>query len=116
MGETITFLLDQDYGRKGSVFAPFYNVATATTMAMSRIAKTTQSRVIPMFFVRNKDNKGYTLKFMPALDNYPSDDPVADATRFNALVEEVARDYPEQYGWTYKRFNTRPEGEPKVYD
>jgi Kdo2-lipid IVA lauroyltransferase/acyltransferase len=115
-GETITFLLDQDYGKKGSVFAPFFGIETATTTALSRIAKTTKSNILPMLFFRRNDKKGYILQFLPPLDNYPSDDAVADASKFNQVLENAVKQYPEQYGWTYERFATRPEGMPKLYD
>ena len=115
-GAIIGFLLDQDYGANGSVFAPFFNIPTATTTTISRIAKNTNSIVIPTFLFRNKDQTGYQLIFKPPLENYPSDDPLADATRFNELVESGVREYPEQYGWTYRRFATRPEGMEKIYD
>ncbi len=115
-GAILGFLLDQDYGRKGSVFAGFFNIPTATTTTLARIAQHTNSIVIPTFLFRNPDSAGYRLVFHPALEHYPSGDPVKDAECFNHIVEQAARQYPEQYGWTYRRFATRPEGEPSLYD
>jgi KDO2-lipid IV(A) lauroyltransferase len=113
-GAVIGFLLDQDYGTKGSVFAPFFGVPTATTTTIARIVQNTNSIAIPCFVFREKHR--YCLEFYPPFENYPSDDPLKDATEFNALVERCARRYPEQYGWTYKRFSTRPEGTAPRYD
>ncbi|MSP53785.1 MAG: hypothetical protein EXR81_06015 [Gammaproteobacteria bacterium] len=113
-GQRIFFAFDQDYGRKGSVFAPFFGVPTATTTTVARIAKSTNSIAIPAFLVRLPHGR-YLLEFQPPLANYPSDDPIADATQYNAAIENIVRRYPDQYGWTYKRFSTRPENEPARY-
>ncbi len=115
-GEVISFLLDQDYGAKGSVFAPFFNIPTATTNAMPRIAKMTNSIVIPTFFYRLPQGQGYQLEFQAPLKNYTENTPLENATLFNQAVEKVVKRYPEQYGWTYKRFATRPAGEKSLYD
>lgn len=115
-GAVISFLLDQDYGVKGSVFAPFFNIPTATTNAMPRIAKMTNSIVIPTFFYRLPKSQGYQLEFQAPLMHYTENTPLENATLFNQAVEKIAKRYPEQYGWTYKRFATRPEGMDPLYE
>ncbi len=46
------------------------------------------------------------------LENFPSGDPLADAARFHALIEEHVRRCPDQYLWTYKRFKRPgPDGD-----
>jgi KDO2-lipid IV(A) lauroyltransferase len=114
-GDIIGFLLDQDYGARGSVFAPFFNIPTATTTTLARIAKSTNSIAIPTFLFRLPNAQGYELVFLPPFENYPSEDALEDATQFNRILETYVKKYPEQYGWTYKRFSTRPEGEPSRY-
>ena len=57
----------------------------------------------------------YTVEVSPPLDNFPSDDAVADLTRVNALLEAQVRKAPEQYWWVHRRFKTRPEGAPEFY-
>ena len=42
-------------------------------------------------------------------------DEVTAATALNQGVEACVRQLPEQYQWSYKRFQARPEGEPKLY-
>ena len=114
-GELIGFILDLDYGRRGSVFAPFFNIPTATTTTLSRIAKATNSITLLSYMVRLPNAKGYHLTFLPPFEHYPSDDAMTDATTFNAAIEKLVRTHPEHYGWTYKRFSTRPEGEASLY-
>jgi KDO2-lipid IV(A) lauroyltransferase len=54
--------------------------------------------------------------FLPAWTDWPTDDPVADATRMNQFIEAQIRLNPAQYLWVHKRFKTRPPGEPSLYD
>jgi KDO2-lipid IV(A) lauroyltransferase len=40
-----------------------------------------------------------------------------DATRrMNEFIEERVRENPAEYFWTHKRFKTRPNGEPSLYE
>ena len=75
----------------------------------------TNAKVFPIQFYRRDDFSGYDIETLPALENFPSDDPIADLTRINQIVEQSIRIKPEQYLWIYKRFSTRPNGEPKYY-
>lgn len=106
---------DQDFARERNVFAPFFNIPTATITAGSRLAKASGAAVIPFFPERKADGTGYVLWLLPALENFPSGDDVADATAINASIEAFVRKHPEQYMWVHQRFKTRPAGEPKFY-
>lgn len=114
-GEVVWYTPDVDAGRRNSVFAPFFGISTASITATSRLAKHTGIKLVPTFFYRRKDNAGYDFYLEPALENYPSDDPVQDATLVNQVIEKAIRQAPEQYLWQYKRFKTRPEGEKRFY-
>ena len=113
--QPVWYAYDVDGGRQRSVFAPFFGVPTASLTAVSRITQNTGSLVVPVRFYRRDDNTGYEIRLSPALENFPTSDWVHDATRLNAALEEAIRDKPEQYIWQYKRFKTRPEGEPRLY-
>ncbi len=106
---------DQDYGPKQSVFAPFFDVPAATVTGTSRLARIGRARVIPCIQTRLSNGRGYVLKFSPALENFPTDDEVADATRINQLIEKEVRLQPEQYMWLHRRFKTRPPGVARRY-
>jgi lauroyl/myristoyl acyltransferase len=60
--------------------------------------------------------RGYDMCLYPPLKNFPSDDPLADAKRMNEEVEKWVREMPEQYMWSYRRFKTRPNNEPSLYN
>ncbi len=106
---------DQDYGKKHSAFAPFFSIPTASITIMSRLAQQTNAILLPVFYHRLPDNQGYEIIIHPALENYPSGDPVVDASQFNQLLENDLRQYPEQYLWQHRRFKNRPDGEKSVY-
>ncbi len=112
-GLPIWYAPDQDLGEKNSVFAPFFNIQTATVAATARLAKTPNTIVIPYFFIR--DSQGYTMHFEAPLDNYPADDAIKSASKTNQILQDQILKAPEQYLWIHKRFKTRPEGEAPFY-
>ena len=74
----------------------------------------TKSPVIP-YFARREIEGTYTLTVLPALENFPTEDPNGDAVRINQLIERHVRAAPEQYLWVHKRFKARGPGYPEVY-
>lgn len=110
------YLPDQDYGRRESIFVPFFGVAAATIPALTRLSKVAGARVVPAVTRQLPGGQGYVLKFYPAWDNYPSGNVEADTRRMNAFIEDRVREMPEQYLWAHRRFKTRPQGEPSLYE
>lgn len=115
-GGVLWYAPDQDFGVDQSEFAPFFGIRTATLLATHRLPKMTGCAVVPMFPRYDKSTGKYDVYVLPALENYPSDDPVADLTRINAIIEQQVREAPEQYWWIHRRFKTRPPGEAPFYD
>lgn len=112
-GYRLYYLPDQDFGHRDSVFVPFFGVPAATIAGLSRMAAVAKAVVLPCYPRREAD--GYTLVIEPPLQNFPTDDVVADATRMNAVIEAQARRQLHQYFWLHKRFKSRPPGEPDFY-
>lgn len=114
-GEAVWFAPDQDYGRKGSSFAPFFavnNVATTNgTFVISRLSK---AAMLTVTMVRKTDKSGYRLYITPEMHNYPDEEQAAAAYINNVIEKEIMR-APEQYLWVHRRFKTRPPGEPSLY-
>ncbi|MGG5838208.1 LpxL/LpxP family Kdo(2)-lipid IV(A) lauroyl/palmitoleoyl acyltransferase, partial [Huaxiibacter chinensis] len=114
-GEAVWFAPDQDYGRKGSSFAPFFavnNVATTNgTFVISRLSK---AAMLTVTMVRKTDKSGYRLYITPEMLNYPDDEQAA-AAYINKVIEKEIMRAPEQYLWVHRRFKTRPPGEPSLY-
>ncbi len=113
-GLPIWYAPDQDLGEKNSVFAPFFDIQTATVAATARLAKDKNTVVIPYFFIRT--TTGYEMSFEPPIKNYPSDDAIADASKTNKILQDQILKAPEQYLWIHKRFKTRPKGEQSFYE
>lgn len=114
-GHAVWYSPDQDFGRAASVFAPFFGVEAATVKLTAKIARMTGAPVMPLIFHRNPDDRTYTLEYLPALEDFPTGDEIADAAKVNAVIEAAIRRHPEQYLWLHRRFKTRPKGEPGFY-
>jgi KDO2-lipid IV(A) lauroyltransferase len=94
---------DQRFTDKNSALVPLFGHSAASNVATSRLARISGAPVLPFFPARRSDNRGYLVRILPALEHFPSDDPVADTRRFHELIEAEVRRHPEQYLWTYKR-------------
>ena len=112
-GQPLYLLPDMDFGLKDSVFVPFYGMATATVPSLSRFARLGRARVVPL--LPRLTATGYEVQVLPAWDDFPGGDLVADTTLMNARLQDYIATMPAQYYWVHKRFKTRPEGEPALY-
>jgi len=109
------YLPDMDYGRKHSIFVPFFGVPTATVPALPQMARRSGAAVVPCTTRILPGGGGYVVRLEPPWRDFPSEDAAADTRRMLAFIEERAREMPEQYYWLHKRFKTRPEGEESFY-
>ena len=114
-GRVVWYAPDQNYRPANRVFAPFFGIDAATNPATSRLATATNAAVVPFTTIRLPDHGGYLVRVEKALEGFPSGDPVADATRINAIFERWVREQPADYFWFHRRFKTRPPDEPKLY-
>lgn len=106
---------DENMRRGKGVFAPFFGVQASTTPATSRLARLSGAPVLGFFQVRESGGR-YRVIITPPLEGFPGDDLEEDTARINALIQAQVRRAPEQYFWGRKRFRTRPEGAPPLYD
>ncbi len=113
-GNTVWYGFDQDFGKRRSVFAPFFGIQTATLKMANGLAKSTGATVLMISQFR-EENGVYSIHFSPILENLADDDEVTAATRLNKQLEEFVRIHPEQYLWMHRRFRSRPEGEDPFY-
>ncbi len=114
-GRPFYYLPDLDYGRKESIFVPFFGVPAATITGLPRLARLAGAAVLPCVTRILPGGAGYELELGAPWADYPSADVEADTRRMNAWLEGVIRTMPEQYYWVHRRFKTRPEGEPRIY-
>jgi len=108
-------LPDMDFGERDAAFVPFFGVNAATLLAPSRMARALNMAVQPVVVEMLPGGQGYVVRFMPPWDDFPTADATADTARMNRWIESQVRLLPEQYLWVHKRFKTRPQGEPDLY-
>lgn len=113
--EMIGILPDQEPGRGSGVFAPFLGVSAYTMVLLNRLARKSGAPVVFCVAERLPRGQGYRLHFLPAPGGIDHEDPEQAATALNQGVEQCVALAPAQYQWTYKRFRTRPAGEPRFY-
>lgn len=113
-GDVVWYAPDQSFRKKGAEMVTLFGIPAATNVATSRIARMTQARVLPYFFERLPGGD-YRGTIQPALDNFPTDDPVADTERFNRIVEAEVRRIPAQYLWIHRRFKGLSPEYPQYY-
>jgi lipid A biosynthesis lauroyl (or palmitoleoyl) acyltransferase len=115
-GEAVWFAPDQDYGRKGSTFAPFFSVPqAATTNGTFVLSRLSGADLLSITMVRKANKRGYSLHISELMTDYPADDEIKAATYMNKVIEKEILRAPEQYLWVHRRFKTRPLGEASLY-
>jgi KDO2-lipid IV(A) lauroyltransferase len=92
-----------------------FGIPAATNTLTSRLARTTGAPVLPYFLRRLPGTQGYRAVIHPPLEDFPSDDAVADTERLNHLIEAQVRLVPEQYLWIHRRFKGLTEDYPDYY-
>ena len=107
-GKLVWFAPDQDFGRVRAEFVPFCGVPAATIVATNVLAKMGNAVVLPMFFHRTPE--AYVLTTYPCFENFPTGNDYEDCKRYNDLLTEFVRQYPEQYLWIHRRFKTVKHG------
>lgn len=113
--ELIGILPDQDPGKNGGIFAPFFKIQTNTMLLLSRLAIKSHTPVIFCYTERMPRGAGFHLYFIPANPKVSDKDPQTATTHLNSDIEKCVRQLPQQYQWSYKRFRSRPEGEKNIY-
>lgn len=113
-GIPVWYAPDQSFTGKQSAVIPFFGVPAMTNTATGVLGKLGKAVAVPYFPERLADGS-YRLRIMPALEGFPSDDPVADTEQYVSLLEEQIRRCPEQYYWIHKKFKKRPPSLPDAY-
>jgi KDO2-lipid IV(A) lauroyltransferase len=113
--EAVWYAPDQSFRKKGAQMVPMFGIPAATNTFTSRLAQITGAPVLPYFIQRLPGARGYLTTIYPPLENFPTDNPVADAERFNRLIEAQIRRAPEQYLWIHRRFKGLSDDYPDFY-
>jgi len=119
-GGAVGILMDQNVLTSDPhVFADFFGVPASTTPGLARLALRTGAAVVPVLVIWDEGLGKYRLRFDPALELVQTGDDERDiaenTARFNRVLEDYIRRYPEQWLWVHRRWATRPPGEPPLY-
>ncbi|GAB4457793.1 MAG: lauroyl acyltransferase [Armatimonadaceae bacterium] len=104
--EGVGLLPDQN---SGDLFIPFFGVPAGTVAGPASLALHTGAALLPCYCVREPDDT-YRLIILPPTDTAPSDDKQADSVRImtevNRILEDMVRQYPEQWLWIHNRWKS----------
>jgi KDO2-lipid IV(A) lauroyltransferase len=106
----IGILSDQNVSKREGVFVDFFGHPACTGVGLAVWAMRTGAPVIPAFMARQKSGK-YKFILKPAVeavctDNYEND-LLINTQRFTKIVEDIIREYPDQYFWFHQRWKTK---------
>lgn len=107
-GEAVGILPDQVASKGEGVWADFFGRAAYTPTLVARLHQSTGAVPLLMFGERLPDGRGYRIHIEPLPADLSGDKQQA-ARALNAALEQLIRQYPAQYLWSYNRYK-RPGG------
>ncbi|QLG89417.1 lysophospholipid acyltransferase family protein [Chitinibacter bivalviorum] len=107
----VAYLLpDQVPGGGEGVWAPFFGDPAYTMSLLTKMAKASNAIILPCYTERLGIGRGYRFHVQPFVGEL-NGDAEHDATLLNQNVEDLIRQIPEQYFWSYSRYK-HPAGAP----
>ncbi len=100
----VAALIDQDT-RVDSEFVPFFGIPAKTPSSLIALGKKYKARFVSAFLLRQPD--GTYEMFVKELDT--TQDTVGVLAQYHSHLEEIIRQYPDQWVWFHKRWRTQPE-------
>jgi Kdo2-lipid IVA lauroyltransferase/acyltransferase len=118
-GGVIGVLADQNTVPAEAVFVDFFGIPAATTSGIARLARRTGAAVVPTSNYWDPRIRKYVLRYDPALELPCTEDEENDirnfSARFNQVIEDYVRRFPDQWLWVHRRWKTRPASESAIY-
>lgn len=119
-GHTVAVLVDQGVRYKEAIEVTFFGKRSMATPAAALLGLRCRVPVVPLFCVRGDDGR-YTVKVYPPVNfkrsaSLRSDIPAFTQELMNTL-EDVIKEYPEQWFWFHKRWKrTHPDLYPEYLE
>lgn len=106
----IGVLLDQNVSWKEGIFVDFFGRPACTSDGLAQMALKSEAPVVPAFLVRKPDGRyrliiGEEIK-ITRTGNWDAD-VRANTQQFTTVIEDVVRQYPEQWLWLHQRWKTK---------
>lgn len=103
-GANIWLAVDQADTTSSGIEAPFFGLPAATSTTVTKLVAKHHSAVIPVLCTRQEDGRFHVVIEAPQTGF--GQDPLADATRLNAIVQAQIAIAPSQYYWVHRRFKS----------
>ncbi len=108
---TVGILLDQNAKRDQGVFVDFFGKPVSTNKGLAQLALKTKAPVYPMFLVRRE--RGFKVMLGDEIPLATTGDPARDVAlntrRYNQVLEDTIRSYPDQWIWVHRRVKKEPK-------
>jgi KDO2-lipid IV(A) lauroyltransferase len=111
--EAVGVLIDQNTAAAEGVFINFFGRLACAGSAFVKLALHSGAAVVPGFALWNSAEKRYVLRFYEPIQL--TGDIERDTQRIHSTIENVIREYPDQWMWIHRRWKTRPDGEQPIY-
>ena len=105
--EFLFILLDQHSGSGGSVFVDFFGTKAATATGPVVFAMRTESPILPIFIVRQKDDTHKIIIDKPFVLEKREDEKEmiqVNIARITNIIEQYIRQYPQEWSWMHRRW------------
>jgi len=109
----VGILIDQNAAATEGVFVDFFGKKASANSAFVKFAYHSGAKVIPGFAFWIEENQRYLLRFYPEIPM--TGDVTQDTQKIHTFLEQVIRQYPDQWMWIHRRWKTRPDGESPIY-
>lgn len=110
----VGILIDQNASLDSGAFVDFFGIPASAGTGFAKLASRSGAAAIPGFALWSPAEQKYVLRFYPPVPM--SGDPALDTARLQAHLEDVIREYPDQWLWIHRRWKTRPPGSPSLYE
>jgi len=109
-GGTVGVLIDQNVSWKEGIFVDFFGRPACTTDGFAQMVLRAETPVMPAFMVRQPDGR-YRLVIGDEIDIIRTEDWDADVKantqKFTSIIEDMIRQYPDQWLWLHNRWKTK---------
>ncbi|MCP3954963.1 MAG: lysophospholipid acyltransferase family protein [Desulfobacterales bacterium] len=105
----VAMLMDQNVDYYNGVFVDFFGRRACTNRGMAYMALRTETPVVPVFMLR--ETGGFRAVVRPEIPLTRTGDLQKDielnTVKYNAAIEAVIRQYPDQWFWVHQRWKTK---------
>ncbi len=111
--EAVGILIDQNTAAGEGLFVDFFGKPACANSGFVKLAYHSKAPVIPGFAVWDHAARRYVLHFYPPIQL--TGDEANDTQLIQTVLEDIIRQYPDQWMWIHRRWKTRPPGEARLY-